>query len=245
MSVTEVSSPRPAGLPPYTFSRSYEDEKDALIETLREWSQSDRSHELDLSSFESIVLIKNSYRTVTRENRASRRIIEGARSGLVSDLVSQSLDPSYVKISQLTDSLVMDGVPWIEFEHLGRDKHGRQFVFRSYKRRLDELKDPEFFILVFSRPMKLVDDGDIERRRNLSELHSLFQQLDEIDRAICYGDTRGKTTKHIAASIGLTTRSVELRRNRIVEHFGFRQAIEIVILLVRLAEHGFIDPIQV
>ncbi len=228
----------------YAFSRSYEDEKEELMDSLLEWSQSDRSTDWDLSLYESIVMIKNSFRTVTRENQASRKIINGARSGLVSDMASQSLDAKYVKLSQLTDTIIMDGVLSIEYEHVGRDALGREYIFRSYKRRLDELKDPELHILLFSRPIALVGSGDVERRRSLNELLLLFQQLDPIDQMICFGDTRGESTKHIAASIGMSPRSVELRRNKIMELFGFRRTIEIVIMIVRLAEHGFIDPLD-
>ena len=228
----------------YEFSRSFDEEKNDLISDLLMWSQSNRSIDFDLTSYESIVMIKNSFRTVTRENQASRKIINGARSGLGSDMASLSNDPKYVKLSQLTDTILLDGVLSIEYEHVGRDALGREFIFRSFKRRLDELKDPELHLLLMSRPMALVSNGNLERRRNLNELLVLFQQLDEIDQRICFGDTRGETTKHIAATIGMTARSVELRRHKIMEHLGFSRTVEIIILIVRLAENGLIAPLD-
>ncbi len=171
-------------------------------------------------------------------------MINGARSGLLGDMVSQSHDPRYVKLSQLTDTVIMDGVLSIEFEHVGRDALGREFIFRSFKRRLDEFKDPQFHILLFSRPIALVGNGELERRRSLNELLVLYQQLDKVDQAICLGDAHGESTKHIAATVQMTTRSVELRRNKIIEHFGFRRSIDIVVLIVRLAEHGLIEPLE-
>ncbi len=133
-------------------------------------------------------------------------------------MASASLDPKYVKLSQLTDTIILDGVLSIEFEHVGRDAQGSQYVFRSFKRRLDELRDPEYHMLLFSRPISLVGDDDVKRRRDLNELFVLFRQLDELDRRICYEDARGELTKHIAANIGLTARSIELRRQKMLEH---------------------------
>ena len=46
--------------------------------------------------------------------------------------------------------------------------------------------------------------------------------------------------KDIAAQVGISTRAVENRRQKIMDIFGFTKPIEIVKLLVRLEERGLL-----
>jgi len=68
----------------------------------------------------------------------------------------------------------------------------------------------------------------------------MFQQLSEVDRKICQGIALGDLTGEIAAMVGLTRRGVEVRRNKILEHFGFSRKAQIIRLLVRLEENGLL-----
>ena len=51
----------------------------------------------------------------------------------------------------------------------------------------------------------------------------------------------GHTQRTMAEMLGCTTRTVENRRNRIMDELGATKPIEIVKLMVRLAEHGLIQ----
>ena len=65
-----------------------------------------------------------------------------------------------------------------------------------------------------------------------------MQKLDTTDELICHGYLMGDTTKDIATKVGLTARSVEKRRQKIMDIFGFVRPVQIVKMLVRLEEHG-------
>lgn len=225
--------------PDFQYSTSFEDEKREVIARILRWGDGNRSQPLDLSGFESYVAIKNSERTYSATNIHFSNAFTAGRSsiGRNTDL---TLEPKFKMISQKVDGLILDGVAWIELEHVGVLGDGRACTFLTFKRRLDELHDSSYLILLVSRPMRVLGSSEIEKRRTITDLLSILRGLDEKDQMICRGYSRGDTSKEIAAQIGLTTRSVEIRRQKIMDVFGFNHPIEIVKMLVRLEERGLI-----
>ncbi len=224
---------------PASFSRPLAEEKDLIVADIIRWAQTDRSHELDLPNSESIVIIKNTDRVVTFQNAASKRFLTDGAS-IVGTSVEQHMDPKFQRLSRQTDGLILDGVTSLEFEHVAMDSNRATCTFVSRKRRLQEINDPNYAILVISRPISILNVGAPNRRKDLRTMLSMLQALDITDQKICNGYGMGESTKHIAASVGLTTRSVELRRQKVMDLFGFSHPIEIVKMLVRLEENGLI-----
>jgi DNA-binding NarL/FixJ family response regulator len=69
---------------------------------------------------------------------------------------------------------------------------------------------------------------------------SMRSRTKALDRAICFGHGNGEQIKDIAAKVGMTRRSVENRRQKIMDLFGFKRPVEIVKLLVCLDERGLL-----
>ncbi len=223
----------------FSFSLTFEEEKAKLIQYVLDWGKGSRTIELDFAGFESSVGVKNKDRMIVvdsilfRSHYAERRTLVGKHTDAI-------LDPRLRKIAQLSDEMILDGVSQLEFEHIAVIEDGKSCRFLTYKRRLDELGDPNYMILIMSRPLSLIAGLDSERPKSLSEMLMLFKQLDEIDRAICFGIGKGEPIKDIASQVSMTTRSVENHRQKIMDLFGFTRSIEIVKLLVRLDERGLL-----
>ncbi len=223
----------------FSFSLPFDEEKAKVLEYILEWGIGSRTKALDFSQFESSIGVKNSERVIVVDSSLFRAHYAEPRT-LIGKHTDSIVDMRLRKIAQLSDEMILDGVTQVEFEHVATIAEGQTCLFTTFKRRLDELCDPNFMILIMSRPIKIVAPSDTERRRSLSELLVMFQQLDDIDRAICFGHGNGEQIKDIAAKVGMTTRSVENRRQKIMDLFGFTRPVEIVKLLVRLDERGLL-----
>lgn len=217
----------------FHYRRSFLDERNEIVECILAARSFD---DVDLSRFESLVSIKDASRRITLENTRFREFMAGGKS--VNE-ISLTLPPKFARLSETTDGLILDGVRSLEFEHVGSGHTGRPCLIQTFKRRLvEDLKDPQYAILLIARPIAYVGTSDEERQQNLAELMSLMRRLDATDELICHGYAMGDTTKDIAASVGLTSRSVENRRQKIMDIFGFERPIQIVKMLVRLEENG-------
>jgi hypothetical protein len=223
----------------FSFSLTFEQEKAKVLDYILEWGKGSRTTVLDFSQFESSIGVKNSERVIVLDSTLFRAHYAEKRT-LIGKHTDSIVDMRLRKIAQLSDEMILDGVSQVEFEHAAVIADGQTCLFTTYKRRLDELCDPNYMILIISRPIKIVAPSDTERRRSLSELLMMFQQLDDIDQAICFGHGNGEQIKDIAAKVGMTTRSVENRRQKIMDLFGFSRPVEIVKLLVRLDERGLL-----
>jgi FixJ family two-component response regulator len=98
----------------------------------------------------------------------------------------------------------------------------------------------EAISVMLIRPVAFLKSDVAEEGPSLSESLLVFQQFDSIDRQICEAIAMGDTTSEIATVVGLTRRSVEVRRAKILERFQFTRPVEIVRLLVRLEENGLL-----
>ena len=90
------------------------------------------------------------------------------------------------------------------------------------------------------RPVAILKADATEDGLSLSESLLVYQQFDSVDRQICEAIAMGDTTGDIATMVGLTRRSVEVRRAKILERLQFTRPVEIVRLLVRLEENGLL-----
>ncbi|QDV63530.1 response regulator transcription factor [Crateriforma conspicua] len=231
-----------SGDPPqvWEYQTPMEEEKAEVVSFILRWNARGRTEPLDLDRFESSIVLKNTQRMITCENEAFRRLTAAGQSsvGLATD---SYMATNFAKLSRDSDSMLLDGVNNLELEHLWSVADGRTATMTTYKRRMHEIKDPRYAILVIGRVSSVMDRAESDYRRTLTEVRELLVQLDEVDRSICRGYARGDTTKEIASSVGRTTRAVELRRQKIMDLMGFDRPIEIVKMLVRLEENGLIS----
>lgn len=225
--------------PVFEYESSFNDEKQAIVETVRRWSSRNRIDSDELKGFESLIAIKNIERTYTFANRRFSDLFTSGRTS-VGKNTDRTLEPKFRKLSQGVDALILDGVRWVEMEHYGIIHDGRCCSFITYKRRLDELKDPNYQILLISRPLAFAVVSKDAYKLNVSDLLRKFLQLDKTDQLICRAFAHGDSAKEVAEQVKLTKRAVELRRQRIMETFGFGRPVEIVKMLVRLEEWGML-----
>ena len=68
--------------------------------------------------------------------------------------------------------------------------------------------------------------------------------LDAINQTICRLDARGDATKSVAECVGLTTRSIEIRRKKIQELFQVERSMDVILITIRLEEHGLLLPLE-
>lgn len=221
------------------YPRSFEQEKSDATDYLLSWGEGGCSGEIDLELFQSCICIKNSQSIVVHTNSSFRDMIAGGRNPTGSR-TDGYLSANFDKISQATDKLIIGGVKSIELEHIGHDTASQQSMFVTFKRRLDELRDPNLCFVVIVRPISVEPRTPLQRRRTLSEQLVVYHDLDRTDQTICQMYYCGESTKTIAAVVGFTTRSIEIRRQKILDAFGFQRPVEIIKLLVRLEEHALI-----
>jgi hypothetical protein len=225
---------------PYEYKLPFDEEKSRIIALILSWGQTGCQNELDLDQFESLVAIKGVDRSITIENASFRRYIMQGKSA-VGKTLDELLIRELAATSQKTDAMVLDGVSVLELDHLAVWDNGRHCTMTTFKRRLDELGSNQYKILLISRFKEFVGPNLSDSKRSLGDSLLVLQNLDSIDQKICQGIVEGDATRDIANRVGLTSRSVELRRQKILDAFGFIRPIEIVKLIVRLEENGLLD----
>lgn len=221
------------------FSPTFDREKAAVVESVLRWSETERTEPLDFSSFDCVISIQSADRIVTAENRLFRDVFMGGRSALGWNADSH-LSVDALRTWQNADQMILDGAVYVELKHDTTFLDGRRGTMISYRRRLDELHDPSFKLLFVSRIVAFADPSNVARKQSLHELFARFQRLDENDQLICRHYAMGDATKEIAKRVGLTNRSVEMRRQKMLIAFGFERPIEIIKMMVRLEEYGMI-----
>ncbi len=224
---------------PSNYQTTFEDEKNRIIAAVVEWGQTDCRMELNIDQFESLVAIKGSDRAISAENSMFRRYIMQGKSAIGLTL-DDFLLPELSLTSQKTDGLILDGVSALEFDHFGVWDSGRRCTMTTFKRHLGEIESIKYKILLISRIKGFVTAETDSPKRSLGEYLVLLQKLDATDQTICKGIIQGDATRDIANRVGLTCRSVELRRQKVLDLFGFQRPVEIVKLIVRLEENGLL-----
>ena len=221
---------------PLNYRLSFNVERRKVVDAILDRDANTALEDMDLSGIESMVVIKDVERNVRVENQAFRDFFLGGKSCVGSRL---EIPPKFSHLSELSDDLILAGANELELFHLGADSRRRACTMRTFKRRLSgDVASSKYAILEVSRHLSYVQSSEEERSKSLPEVLSLVQQLDATDQAICRGFAMGDSTKAIALSVGLTSRSVEKRRQKIMDRFGFERPIEIVKMLVRLEVNG-------
>ncbi|WP_442511457.1 LuxR C-terminal-related transcriptional regulator [Novipirellula sp. SH528] len=218
-------------------SRTFELAKTQVVNALLQWAENAPGAEPDLSRFTDCVYIKDAHGCIIRENQA---LCDAFANGGTMIGHKVGIDDTCNHL----DAILLLGNPWVECQHYAPNGDGRMCVLQTYKRRLDEINDPAFCMLGISRILGFVDKEEDVRRLSLREQFAVFNSLDDIDHTICHMIAEGESTKDIAASVSLTTKSIENRRQRIMTSLGLRRPVEIVKLLVRLEENRMIDRLR-
>jgi len=221
------------------YTTSFDELKSHVLESIQRWYPRRNISPLNLDGIEACVAIKNSDRIIVYQNRSFQHFFAGGHSAVGKGVESIAYWKT-VQLTQKTDDLILDGVQSIDCEHVGRDPEGQHYSFRTSKSKLAEFQDPGYCLFGMSRPLTLLATSEKEKAKSLAELFKLFQAMDPVDQTICRLDAKGESTKDIAARVGLTSRSIENRRNRMIVLFGAQRPMGLVRITIRLEDHGLL-----
>jgi hypothetical protein len=232
---------KPDWMTSLVYTSSFEDIKTQVLATILRSYPNRYSVPLVFPGLEACVAVKNQERTVVYSNAPFKHFFSDHPIGIGSENASFVFG-NPAQISQKTDGLILEGVQSIDCEHIEKDLEGRRYTFRTFKYRLVELQDPEFYFFCVSRPIAFLGSTESEKGKSLSELFRLFQSMDEVDRTICRLDAKGELTKDIAAAVGLTSRSIENHRSKMLVLFQVQRPMELIRITIRLEDHGLLPP---
>ncbi|WP_430453526.1 helix-turn-helix transcriptional regulator [Rhodopirellula europaea] len=156
---------------------------------------------------------------------------ESLPSGLPSEMVQMLMGGG---------ELIALGALELDYSFQSKDDRGRMCVWDVSSIRREFASGDSAISATLVRPVALLKADATEQGLSLSESLLVYQQFDSVDRQICEAIAMGDTTGEIATMVGLTRRSVEVRRAKILERLQFTRPVEIVRLLVRLEENGLL-----
>jgi len=221
-----------------TYEKDFSKAVDEIAAVINRWSVSDEPFEPPINSIVDCVYIKRSTRIISHANHAYVSFYGNGQS--VTGMTGESfLDPAMVGIAQKSDDLLISSGWSVEFEHVSVRADGLSYQCKTHKRWLG-LNARGNSILGVSRVLSVIERPAQVTMQRLAAIAQKYESLDSNDRALCCLMAAGHSQRDMAELLGCTTRTVENRRNRIMEELGASKPIEIVKLMVRLAEHGLI-----
>lgn len=222
------------------FSRPFSDCVSEIVGVFEQSLDGFPDNLFRLADFDCAVYLKNRERVIVYSNEAHRNMfsVDHRTVGLAPE---NFLDTSNIGVSKHSDMMLMSGAKQIDFEHVGRAADGLYYLIRTHKRSLLHMNIRGLAILGVSRFEGLVESKDLTPRLNWSDQIEVFSRLDPRDREICRQISLGITTREIAAQLKITPRSVESRKQKILEALSLPNTVEMIKLLVRFQEHGIAD----
>lgn len=197
----------------------------------------------DFSAFESWrdgVCIKNADGVVVFSNPAHSRVF--VRGGSPIGRTAQSyLDPAMAQRCEAVDALLMGGVPYVQLEHSGHGPDGSSYRVQAHKRSLQELNHPGFATLTVLRLLERSESPNASMQLSLTSAAERFRNLSERDQEICRLTALGVSSRELGDRLGMTTRGIELRKQKAFAKLGVAKAVDLARMLVRLQDRGFLD----
>ncbi len=209
-----------------------------IVTSVESWLAAGGTQTLDLDLFVDCVHIKTTAHTVAFANDAycyffgSNEVLNGANCQRHMDEIAHA-------VSHKSDELLVHNVQAIEIDHIAIGPDGYSYQVKTHKRWLSpNRRGPA--ILGISRILQRLDQRPAHTFEQLALMAKKYDAMETEDRLLCNLISAGLSTKDIAERLGCTPRTVENRRNRILEEFGVAKTVDIVKLMVRMADCGFI-----
>ncbi|QDT69723.1 Bacterial regulatory protein, luxR family [Planctomycetes bacterium MalM25] len=219
-----------------TFQQAIQEISEAVFVGL----QGDRTSLERINDFEDCVYLKNEEGTLTLVNESYLKFFTGSESP-IGRHAKAFLDPTIVDVSKHTDALILSGSDHLECDHTGAGADHQMYLLRTYKCGLRQLKQPGFAILGITRPLEVIGDEKANPRAVMGQLAQAFRELDDRDREICRLIALGKSSVEIGEQLNMTSRNVDIRRKKGFAALKVEKPIELVRVLVRLQERGYLD----
>jgi hypothetical protein len=217
---------------------SFHDAVAQAIQIVESWLV-DPNQAVELDPLPEGVFVRNLDGTLVLSNAAYRGLFEpGQASAGRSSRIYLSDDLR--RISEATDALLLDGVKSIEMHHEFDGAPGQRYDLLVYKRLLRGAEHPPYLVGVL-RALARYETGVQTPRHDLKSAARVMGGFDEVDLKICRGICGGATNQALSAELGMTTRAIEMRRQKILSQLGLNHTVGLVKLLVRLQDRGYLD----
>lgn len=193
-----------------------------------------------LPEIDECVFIKNGRGVVVYANAAHRGFFTPEESP-IGRTGHAFLDSSIIPAAEKLDELILHGCPYAETEHYGCGPDGRRYRLRTHKRSLAPLGAPGLAILGVTRVLSADQDESGSPRMSLAQHAERFRALSERDQEVCRKTALGASSRQLGEEMGLTTRGVELRKQKAFARLGVAKAVDLARLLTRLQDGGYVD----
>lgn len=224
----------------FSFRTTFQQAVQEITEAVFAGLQGDRARLEQINEHEDCVYLKNEEGTLTLVNESYIKFFSGPESP-IGRHAKTFLDPTIIDVSKHTDALILAGSDHLECDHTGAGADRQTYVLRTYKCSLRQLKQPGYAILGITRPTQLIGENKSNPRAVMAQLAQAFRDLDERDREICRLIALGKSSTEIGKELGMTSRNVDIRRKKGFAALKVEKPVELVRVLVRLQERGYLD----
>ena len=205
------------------------------VETLRL-----RSPDFDwFEELEDGVFIKNRQGTIVQFNQEFVRVAKGG-PGHIDRTGSVYMEKKLAEISKRSDELVFGGASSLDFVHQAFASDGRKYLFHTFKCDLASEKVSGYELLGITRPIAPLDEDSSKSDQELHQLHQRFVLLSLRDQDICRLTVLGATSREIGDRLGISSRAIEMRKQKIFETLKVAKSIELARKLVRMEERGIL-----
>ncbi|MEL6108851.1 MAG: LuxR C-terminal-related transcriptional regulator [Planctomycetota bacterium] len=207
-------------------------------QVLCDWLVGPKETSPDIEQFSFPVYVKNRERVLTLVNRAYSDCFS-YRELPIGKHCDNILHESVAKVSAHSDSILFDGYSRLELEHavLGPDNH--RYLVRTYKVDVSGYRYEPYAILGVSIPLRVLGESN-ENPLGIEDLFAVYAGLDRDDKRICTMYALGETTRAIAEELGKSAKTIENHRCKIMNQLGLSKPVEIIRLLVRFEERGYL-----
>ncbi len=155
-----------------------------------------------------------------------------------SDFLNETIKP----IASSSDAMILHGCISVEFDHAGRDQHGRLLMFRSIKKSLLGSGHPRAAILGVSRIIQVQSENPgAQRLLDLARVWEIFTTLDLREKKVAVLVAKGESVKDMALILDVSDKTIENRRNAAMKKLGIDSQAALIRLMVRFQDNGFQD----
>jgi DNA-binding CsgD family transcriptional regulator len=158
--------------------------------------------------------------------------------GLQQRIAPQAL---FAERADKIESLIFDGAPFVICENVGVGLNGATYHVVAHAASLKSLNAPGLAILGVMKLTVRDDRKNIVKQTDLTVTYAKFRELNTRDQDICRQTALGVSSRELGESLDMTTRGVELRKQKIFAKLGVAKAVDLARLLTRLQDNGFID----
>ena len=194
----------------------------------------------EFDAIEDCVYVKNSRGVVVYSNEAHRRFFTPDQTP-VGRTSHTYLAPAVAARADMAADMVKAGCPYVECEHTSPGPDGATYRVRAHKRSLQKLGTPGLAILGVIRILDKDEEAEQTAKLDLAGASTRFNELTERDQEICRLTALGVSSRELGERLGMTTRGIELRKQKAFAHLGVAKAVDLARLLVRLQDRGYFD----